>query len=168
MAGVGSVVPVTIEITNPGSIEIDISNGGWGGDFSLDSTNDLVLALDRFNTSNATQERLIRLILTNPRISNTLTGLTLPADDRANPTYGAGARRSVGAAITEQLIAFLQAQIIDALLTDPGVVQSPAPQVTITQVGAFQLNVSVVCTSVSGQIITIPSLALPPQPALPA
>ncbi len=109
-----------------GTVDIDISNGGYGGTFTLADNGDLLLAVDTIVAPTATLERMARLILTNAAI--VLYGVTVSeADDIFNDWYGSSIRPLIGQMITAVLISTIKAQILAALTTDPNLVQSPAP-----------------------------------------
>lgn len=144
-----------------GSVEIALSNSGWNGDFLLTPTGDLQLVTDQPSAPNATMQRLIRLILTNPRLLDPSGNPIAIPNDRFNPTYGAGVRALVGQAITSAMVSGIQSRIIAALLADPDVATNPPPNVSVTQSSLYAVSVSVICYAVSGEIITIPSLQLP-------
>jgi hypothetical protein len=142
------------------NVEVSISNGGWGGDFSVDATGDLVLATDILNAPTATQQRIYRLLMTNPRFFDANNNpISFPGDLFAS-TYGSGIRALVGQMITPQLTALIQTQIVNALMSDPTIARSPAPVVTVTNVGSNTIQVSLTCTAVTGEVVTIPSFNL--------
>lgn len=142
-----------------GSVEIALPAGG---DFMLQANGDVVLIADTATAAESTTQRLIRLILTNPRILLP-GGQPTEADDICNPGWGAGARASVGQPNTAELRAIIQAQILAGILTDPAIAAIPAPSVTVTdapQLGPYMVLVDVHCETVTGEIVTIPSLPL--------
>jgi hypothetical protein len=63
--------------------------------------------------------------------------------------------------MTAQLIGDIESAVSSGLQTDPTILSSPAPTVTVQNAGSNVLQVSVSCTAVSGEIITIPSFPLP-------
>lgn len=133
-----------------GAVEISLAPGG---DFQLQPNGDLVLAIDTNGATPATQQRLYRLLTTNP------------GDDLFNPQYGAGLPALVGQPTTAASIAQLRAKILSALLSDPSVASSPAPSITIQPVGTNALRISITCYGVNGQIYTIPSFVLTSNPS---
>lgn len=140
----------------PGNVEVSLTAGG---DFSLASNGDLVLAVDVPNDPAATEQRIIRLILTNPRIQLADGQFTTP-DDICNTDYGSGARALVGQPITDSLERAFQARIFKALSEDPTIASSPVPTVLVTRTGTYTVSVSIKCFAVTGEVIVIPSLAL--------
>jgi len=146
----------------PGNVEISLSNNGWNGDFSVDSTGDLILAADVPNSPIATQQRVYRLLMSNPRSFNEATNapVSIPTDLFA-PGYGAGLRMSTGQMMTANLLGEIESSIYAGLATDPTIVNSPAPIVTIKNAGNGVLQINLSCTAVSGETINIPSFPLP-------
>jgi hypothetical protein len=141
-----------------GAIEIALEPGG---DFQLQPNGDLVLAIDAPGNPIATQQRLYRLLTTNPRAYNSAGQPISAPDDIFNPSYGAGLPALVGQPITTALLAQIEATILNALLNDPSVASNPAPQVTVSQSGTNEIVVGpIVVTAVSGQVYTIPSFTL--------
>lgn len=141
-----------------GSVEIALPAGG---DFTLLPNGDLLLIADSQATPSATKQRVIRLILTNARVTNSTTGAVSMPDDLFNPSWGATVRPSVGAPVDANLTSLIQSQIQLALALDPDISQVPAPIVTVVQSAITTVTVSVECTALTGELITIPSLAIP-------
>lgn len=131
-----------------------------GGDIQLQPNGDWVLAQDTLATSDATEQRLIRLILTNARFVDPNGNATMP-DDICNPTYGSSARALVGQPMTDAIIGTLRANITSAISKDPTIAASPSPIVSVTRTATFTITVSVQVVTVTGQVVVIPSLALP-------
>lgn len=140
----------------PGNVEVSLPAGG---DFSLQPNGDLVLVIDVPNVVEATKQRIIRLILTNPRLQLADGQFTNP-DDICNVNYGSGARALVGQPITDALERTLQARVFKGLSDDPTIASSPLPTVSVERTGTYTISVSVTCYAVTGEVIVIPSLAL--------
>lgn len=138
-----------------------MTNNGWNGDFEIDATGDVVLVQDVQNNPAATQQRLYRLLMTNPRLFDGSGNPISSGDDIFAPDYGAGVRALTGQMITPAFITSLQAHILKGLATDPGVAADPPPTVTITNVGNNIVQVDVSCNSITGEIVTLPSFKLP-------
>jgi hypothetical protein len=143
------------------NVEFAVSNNGWGGDFEIDATGDVVLATDIQNAPLATQQRLYRLIMTNPRLFDAFGNPISYPNDLFAPDYGAGVRALTGQMITPALTSAIQSHIMDALASDPTVAATPAPVVTVAQAANNTVQVSVICTAVTGELITVPSFPLP-------
>lgn len=144
-----------------GNVEISMTNDGWGGDFIIDATGDLVLAQDVPNSPIATQQRVYRLLMTNPRGFNQDTNApSSPPNDLFAPSYGAGLRLATGEMMTAQLLGKIESSIYAGLQTDPTIVANPPPSVTIQNMGSNVLQVNVSATAVNGEIVTIPSFPL--------
>src|SRR5260370_16121295 len=146
----------------PGNAEISMTNNGWNGDFSVDPTGDLVLAVDTPNNPIATQQRLYRLLMTNPRsFSQDANAPCSVPNDLFAPSYGAGLRLQTGQMMTGALVGKIESAIYAALQTDPTIVSSPPPTVTITNPGSTILQLNESPTAVNDELITSPSSALP-------
>lgn len=148
-----------------GSVEIGLGPNGYGGDFALLANGDLALVQDAPGSPAATIQRLVRLILTNPRLQDRVGNQTGDPDDRSNPDYGSGmAVLAVGSnfPLAPAREATLRARIIKALLSDPHIASIPAPTVKVTAgTTPGQAIVNVSCTAITGQSIVLPSLPLP-------
>lgn len=128
-----------------GNYEIDLS---WGGDFTITPTGDLLLAQDTPVEANATEERIIRLLLTNP------------GDDLFNVTWGVGLSGMVDENYSPQLQHQIVASIANWLSQDAAVAQSPAPLISVNQVGYNTATVDVRFNDVTGNVIVLPQLKL--------
>lgn len=144
-----------------GSVEIALPAGG---DFSVMANGDLQLVADVPTVSPpaATTQRLIRLILSNARNVSQTDGIVSMPDDLFNPEWGASVRAAVGDPINATLTSTIQSRILKALALDPDIAASPAPVVTVQQTGITTVTVSVECSALTGELITIPSLAIRP------
>lgn len=143
------------------NVDFAMTNNGWNGDFEIDATGDVVLVQDVQNSPLATQQRLYRLLMTNPRLFDGSGNPISSGDDLFAPDWGAGVRALTGQMITDAFTTDIQTHVLDALASDPGVAQDPAPAVTVTSVGNNTVLVSVTCTAVTGEIVTLPSFSLP-------
>ncbi len=139
-----------------GSVELWLE---WGGGLQLAPNGDLLLAIDTANTTDATTQRLVRLLMTNPRVPTT-NGYTTPGD-LFNPTYGAGLPAAVGGmydpASSVGLPDSIQAIVSAALASDPSVQSVQSVTVTNQSAGLF---LDVVVTATNGQTVVLPSLPL--------
>ena len=140
-----------------GSVELWLE---WGGDFVLQGNGDLLLAQDTANTTDATTQRLVRLLLTNPRVPTASGGYTVPGD-LFNPTYGAGLPAAVGGMYdpnsSQGLPESIQTIVTAALAADPSVASVQSITVTPQASGLF---LDIVVTATNGQTIVLPSLPL--------
>jgi hypothetical protein len=132
----------------------------FGGDFSLDSTGDLVLISDDANASPATEQRIIQMLLTNPVLRDANNRPIGPPDDIFNPTNGIGEGRLVGAKASSANAVATKAAILKGLSSFPELVKSPAPVVAVTFDGAASFLVSISAQTVTGKTISIPSQRL--------
>lgn len=143
-----------------GTVEIDLSGGGWGGDFSLTANGDLLLAQDSLLTPSATFERINRLILTNAAVSDANDTPISEADDLFNPSYGSSARAFIGEPPTSALLSSVQAAVQAGLATEPGIVSSPAPTVSVTNGGSGKMLINVEVTLLNGSRQALPTVAI--------
>jgi hypothetical protein len=136
----------------------------YGGDYTLTANGDLAIVQDTPFYPYATIQRVIFLILTNPRMNNILNTVVGTPDDLFNPTYGAGARAFVGRAngSSNPNVEALRNNILNALANDLFIQQNPKPTVTFSSPDGFQSTV--LCTvsffTVSGQNVTIPDIPI--------
>lgn len=148
-----------------GSTEIWLTPGG---DFIQMENGDVLLAQDTPFTSDATIQRIQRLLTTNARLlSENGTPLSTPGD-LFNPNYGASLPALVDQPVTAAFLANLQARIISALLTDPTIAAIPAPNVTVSQIdpnsglrSTSSVFVTIQAQTVTGLTATVPSFPIP-------
>ena len=148
-----------------GSTEIWLTPGG---DFVQQENGDLLLAQDTAFTSDATIQRIQRLLLTNARlVSENGTPISAPGD-LFNPNYGASLPALVDQPVTQAFINQLQARIQSALTTDPTISQNPAPSVSVSQtdpgtgqVSTTSVFVTISAQTVAGQTVVVPSFPIP-------
>jgi hypothetical protein len=149
-----------------GNVEIDLSAGGYGGDFSIDDTGDLILAQDTLLfgqlTPTATFERMVRVILTNARILDPATQAPISeADDIYHTTFGSSVRALIGRGITNDVLSGIQSRVTAALLSESYILQNPAPTVLVTNGGGGIVNIDVSVTLITGRTVTLPTQSLP-------
>ncbi len=142
--------------------ELALGTTGYGGGLQLQPNGDLLKVIDTPGNPAATQQRLARIILTNPLIKDAYGRPISRPDDLFNPTFGSGVRALVGEPVTPALTTQIQNQILMAIAQDPGIATNPAPVVTVLTDGNNDgyVLVSVTCYTVTGQIVTTPSLSL--------
>jgi hypothetical protein len=102
----------------------------WGSDLTASAAGDLL------SVSGTTrgQQRVLRRLLTNPATANT------PGDYIFQPEYGAGLPAFLGQPIDKQkIIAACRAQ----MLLEDSVAATPAPVISITQIGSDNTAFSV-------------------------
>lgn len=121
---------------------------GLGGDFVIDDTGDLLLAIDAPNYPIATEQRIIRLLLTN------LNG------DIFNPTWGIGLPSQVDTNFGPNSINQLKALINNWLSVDNGVAPSPPPSIIINQINFNTVTISISFTTPTNTIIILPDISL--------
>lgn len=130
----------------------------YGSDFAILPNGDLQLAQNTTDSTDATTQRIIRLVMTSPRLFINGQYVTFP-DDLFNPDWGSGQPQLVGKPISV-IIPALTAQINKALANDPTIAPYPAPTVTITQANNNTVNVSIQCTAVNGNPVAV-SIPIP-------
>lgn len=147
----------------PGSIaEVAITNGGYGGDFLLDDTGDLVLSIDTPSSPQATIERLTRLVLTNANLTDEQGNVIGYADDIFHPTWGASVRAYVGENFSDAIVQAVTSKIRAQLADDPMVAASPVPQVSLTQTAPNTVALVVTFLTTDGQTAVLPTITLTP------
>jgi hypothetical protein len=144
-----------------GNVEVYLTNGGYGGDFILADNGDLLLAEDTVLDPEATLQRVMRLILTNAKIIDADGTPISEADDIFNDWYGSSIRALIGQMITPALLAGIKARILQALTTDPGLVQSPAPSISVVAGPNASIIISGSVTLVTGNTAPLPTIVVP-------
>jgi hypothetical protein len=153
-----SVLQIGVPIGNPVSpIEAALT---YGGDYQLTPSNDLATVQDTPFAAGATIQRVTFLILTNPALPNLNGNGTAEPDDMFNPNYGAGARAYVGRNATQANLNALQRNILNGLALDPFIANSPKPTVTFRIGDASTVLCTVTFRTITGQLVTIPDLAI--------
>lgn len=143
------------------NVDFLMSNNGWNGDFQIDATGDIILVQDQPSYPLATQQRLYRLLMMNPRLFDGAGNPISCGDDLFATDYGAGIRALTGQMITPAFIELLTQQIIDGLASDPDVVLSPLPTINVQNVGNNTVLIDVSCTIATGETVTLPTFTLP-------
>lgn len=135
----------------------------YGGDYSITPTGDLAVIQDQPNNPQATIQRVIFLVMTNPAIPNILGTQTSMPDDPFNPQYGSGARAYVGRTNTVATIDAVKRNIQNALAGDPFISQNPKPVVNLSPgPDPSTILCQISFTTVTGQNATVPDLILTP------
>lgn len=139
---------------------VGVSGNGWNGDFALDDTGDLVLAIDSASSSDATVQRVTRVLLTNPRLFDNAGNPIAEGDDFFHPDLGGGLRAEVGENFDDAAIAGIKARVLNTIGDDPGVDSSNPGQVTVTAVDSVTVTIHIVLNTVTGQQVALPLLTL--------
>lgn len=138
----------------------------WGSDFQIDDTGDIMLAQDDKVAATATIQRLVRMLLTSPRLKDERGNFLAPSDDYFNPDYGAGLRAAVDMGFSQANLAALRSAIFNQLSNDPGVASTPSPVVNVTLLSDnITVVINVSFTTSDGQLQVLPTLELSPQGA---
>ena len=142
--------------------EMAIGANGWSGDLVLTGTGDFLVLVDTHDNPSASQQRLARIILTNPIAFDPYGNATSRPDDIFNPWLGSGVRYALGKPLTPALVAWLQNHIKAAIAADPNFTTSPEPivQPFVDGTGDGQILIYVQATTIQGFIAVLPSLAL--------
>lgn len=132
----------------------------YGGDLSLGSNADVALSVDTPNSPQATYERILRIVLTNPLTTDAQGNPLVRPDDLFHVNFGAGARAAIGEPYTPALVKAVNARIVAACNDDPYIAQN---SVSVTWVqgsspGTYLLTLS--ATSVSGTPFVLPPIPL--------
>lgn len=132
----------------------------YGGGLSLTATGDLAIVQDSFTSPAATIQRIEHLIQTNPRIKDASGNFVTTPDDLFNPDWGGGSGTIVGEMVTDSLTHDIASRLQSALASDPYIAISPAPSISVTNVGGGFIQIDVSCSTISGQLVTVPSQKL--------
>jgi phage baseplate assembly protein W len=146
----------------PSVAEVQITGGGWGGDFALDSTGDLILSQDTSQVPQATIERLTRLVLTCANLTDQYGNVIGWADDIHHPNWGAGIRAYVNATFNQTTFQNITNAIQAQLAVDPAVAIQPQPQVSLTQQGTYGASLQIQFKTQQGQLVVLPTINLTP------
>ncbi len=139
---------------------VGVSGNGWNGDFAIDDTGDLVLAVDSATSSDATVQRVTRVLLTNPRLFDAAGNPIAEGDDFFHPDLGAGLRADVGENFSDSTIGSIKAAVLKCLADDPGVDPSNPGTVEVTAVDSVTVTVKIVLNTITGQQAPVPLLTL--------
>lgn len=132
----------------------------YGGALAFQPNGDLVLSQDVPGNSQATYERILRIILTNPTITDA-SGVPIGRpDDLFHPAFGSGVRAAVGEPFTPSLVAQVTSRIVAALTSDASIASVPPPTVSMVQLSPGTIQLIVSCTSVLGEALTLPPFQL--------
>lgn len=138
-------------------LEVDLP---WNGDFTFDDTGDLVLAADTPTSPDATTQRLVRLLFTSPLLKDRYGNPIAWPDDLFHPTWGAGLRAWVDSPFDDISLETIRSDTMAALLKDPGVSPSPAPQVTFQRTALYEQTMTVAYQPTTGSWAVLPTLNL--------
>lgn len=96
----------------------------WGNDLNVSASGDLLLA----DSSDTTQQQILRALLTNPALHDRAGNPLATADYSDHPTFGAGLPRRVGSTLN---VAELRAIIRGVVVSFPGVARNPSPVIDV-------------------------------------
>lgn len=148
-------------MANTGNVEIDLGLG-YAADFSIDATGDLVLAQDAATSSNATTQRITRLILTTPMLTDQSGNAIGYADDIFHPNWGAGLRAYVDGAFNATTLQSIAASVQQQLAADPAVSNTPTPIVNLSLQSTYAALLQVTFWTTNGQKQVLPTITLTP------
>lgn len=132
----------------------------YGGDLSLAPNSDLQLSQDTLDEPQATYERVLRVVLTNPITTDASGNPLVRPDDLFHVNFGSGARAAIGEPFTPALVKAVNARITAALNDDPYIANNSI-SVTWTQgqrAGSYSLTVA--CNSILGEPWIFPPIPL--------
>lgn len=118
-------------MSNNGIAELKISNGGYGGRFVFASNGDLALSIDTQDAAPATEERLARYALTNPRQVDDYGNPIARGDHPVYQAFGAGLGTFVGAQASPQTQSDIHSALAEQINGDPYILQDPAPEIDV-------------------------------------
>ena len=143
-----------------GSVEIAMTNLGWGGTMLMTPTGDVQLIADVPSIAPATKQRIYRLMLTSCMVFDAQKNPISCADDLFNVNWGVGLRQRVGQMYDSTFVNQVTNQCLAALAADPGIAQNPAPTVLVQYVGGGQATVNVTCNTITGTQVVIPTVTI--------
>lgn len=132
----------------------------YGSDLTVAPNGDILLSQDTPIEPQATYERVLRIVLTNPVTTDDQGNPLVRPDDLFHVNFGAGARAAIGEPYTPALVKAINARIVAACNQDP-YIQQNSTSITWSAgptVGSYSLTVSV--TSVSGTPFVLPPIPL--------
>lgn len=155
------VITVMESTPSTGASYVDVLRA-WGSDYQLTATGDLAVLQDTVQDPIATKQRIIRLIQMIPIAKDDFGNILSTPDDMFNPTYGSGIRTLLGQLPIQSLVHGIQTRILAALALDPFIVSAPSPivDVALNPTAGF-LTITLTCTAITGQPITIPPQQFP-------
>jgi hypothetical protein len=150
-------VPTNAGRRRNGSVEIWLEPGG---DFVQTDNGDLLLAINTPQSADATNQRLTRLLSTNPRLIGDNGRPISAPDDLFNEDWGAGEPAMIDQPMTPAFVAGLQARVMAAVLSDPTIAPTPAPQIDVSQISDTTAGDFITATTIDGSPVVVPSLPL--------
>lgn len=145
-----------------GAIEVTISNGGWGGDFGIDETGDLELSQDEIGAPQATIERMTRLVLTTPNLTDQNGNAIGYADDIFHVDWGAGIRAYVDENISTALLQKIVNRIRTSMLADDQISKALPPVIDAQIIDSSNATLSIRFWTNDGASGVLPTLSLTP------
>lgn len=156
-----TVVPANAPSSQPiGSVEIAMTNFGWGGQMIMGPTGDVVLLQDVPGNPAATLQRIYRLMLTSCMTFDASHNPITCADDLFNVLWGVGLPSRVGQMFDNTFVSQITNQCLAALATDPGITETPAPTVSVQYVGGGAVAVNVSCNTIAGEVLVVPTIKI--------
>jgi hypothetical protein len=132
----------------------------YGQDLQLSPSGGLLLADDSGTVATASQQRLVRIVMTAPRMFDQSGTPIARGDDLFNQGFGAGLPALVDELVDQTVLFGIKTAILNAIAIDPNFSKTPAPQVTFSQPDPQTLLVFVAATTVSGQPVATPPIPL--------
>lgn len=141
------------------SVEVSLI---YGGDLVLQANGDLQLSIDVFGTivPQATFERILRIILTNPITIDANGNPVIRPDYLEHPYFGSGARSAIEENFTSALVDSINARIQNALSTYPYIVHQPPPTIDWQQVKPGEYTLVISGTAITGEPYILPAIPL--------
>ena len=130
----------------------------YGANLQFDSRGDLAIATDTPTSPDATNQRLLRLMLTRCRKLLSSLGYYSMPDDVFNPDWGIGLGTYTHQNIINNKLGF-ETKLLSEVAQDPGVSPTPPPTLTYSNSdGAYYALLS--WTGANGQRYTVPPVLL--------
>lgn len=131
----------------------------FGQDWQRSPSGNILLAKDDpKGEATAAQQRLVRIVMTCPRLFDEHGVPIARADDKYNQTFGAGLPARVDENVTDEMLHDIRAAILGAIAIDPGYASLPQPTVEFSRVNAFTLALTVTAVTTSGQPVATPAI----------
>lgn len=134
----------------------------WGGDLTIQANGDLLLSFDTPGNPEATFERVLRIVMTNPTQYDASGNPISPPDYLSHPNFGAGVRGSIGEPFVPALTDGIVTRVRSALAADPYIASDPAPKVNFTQLDYQTWQLIVECYAITGAPFVLPAFAITP------
>lgn len=140
---------------NIGNVELDVSNGGYGGVLTVQPNGDWLLAQDTPGNPAATLQRVRRIMFYNARLVDANGTPISFSTDLFYPNDGSSIRALVGEPATATTLAAIKSRVLAGLATDPGLRQPF--NIFVVPNGTDSVDIGGTVTTIEGQLVTLPT-----------